>query len=506
MGRRIGIRRLLRHLYPEGNLGEQTLFSSVWVFATQFINRGLTLLMFVVLGRLLGPAPIGVYGIAIVLIVAMQSFTDHGINAALIQRREEDVNEALHTLFSVEIVRGLFIGSVLYLGAPLLASFFAVPAVVDVLRVMALAPVIFAFKNPGILYFQKALEFHRKFVYQVASTVIQFVVAVVLGFYWRSIWALVAAYLALNLAQTVLSYVVHEFRPRPTLDVSLLRTLLGYGKWITASSYLYFFFDRGDDLVVGWLLASTALGYYQMAYRMANAPASEISGTLSGVLFPTFSRLQDDEAALREAFYKSFQLTLFVAFPMTFGIVAVAPAFVRAFLGAAWIPMTTTLQLLAVFGLQMAIGPPIGSLWKAVGRPDFSTKLMLVRVLLMAILLVPATRAFGIEGTATTILLIGVVAILPLDAYLVVEHTVETSYRRFFSEIAYPLAAGSLMFGVILAVRETVAFPGPAVELVVLVAAGVLAYALAVGLLVWLLHWDISRNVRWMLTLAARRT
>ena len=497
-------RRFARRLSPSGDLAERTLISGVWVFAMKVLNRGLQLVLFLVLGRLLGPAVLGLYGVAMIALAALSRFTEPGLSEALIQRREEDVDDLLHTAWGIEIVRGVFIAAILFVAAPFIGTFFDEPSATNVLRVMALSPLLLGIRNPGVIYFRKSLEFHKQFGYQVSGSVVQFAVGIGLGFYWRSIWALVVAYLAMDLTRTAVSYYAHGFRPRFELDLDVVRDLIGYGKWITGSTILYFFYDRGDDAVVGWLLASTALGWYQMAYRMANAPATEISGTLSNVLFPTFSRLQDDPVALREAFYRAFQITLFVAFPMSFGIVAVAPVFVRTFLGPDWIPMTTTLQLLAIFGLQMAIGPSLGSLWKAVGRPDFATKLSVVRVGLMAVLVVPATLAYGIEGTAAVLVFIGLVAILPIDAYLLVEHTLETTYRRFLSEIAYPFAASVAMFGVVFLVRETVTFTRPIVELVALVLVGVVAYGAAVSILILGMNWDITRNLRWVMSVASR--
>lgn len=149
----------------------------MWVSAMNVLDRVLKVVMFIVLARLLGPEAIGLMGIALLTISALLSLTNLGIDAALIQRVDDDVDDYLNTTFTLELLRGLLMSSILYLAAPSLASLFGEPAARDLIRAIALVPIFLALRNPAMVYFKKDLAFHKEFAYRVSGTTAYVVVA-----------------------------------------------------------------------------------------------------------------------------------------------------------------------------------------------------------------------------------------------------------------------------------------------------------------------------------------
>lgn len=487
----------LRKVTPSGSIAQRTAKSGVWVSVMNVSDRGLQLVVLIVLARLLSPRAFGLFGIALVALNATQNFTEIGLNAALIQQKTDNVDDYLNTVWVLEAARGAIVAAVAFLAAPLVASFFGEPHATDLLRVIALSPLLLGLRNPGIVYFQKGLEFHKQFAYQVSGSLLRLLVAVGYALVYANVWALVIGYIAADVTRLAASYAIHDYRPRFEFNLSHAKELIGYGKWITGSSILIFLYSEGDDVIVGWLLSASALAFYQLAYRIANAPATEIANSISSVTFPLFSKLQDDTEGLKEAFFKSMQITMFVAFPVTFGIAAVAPTFVEAFLGEKWLPIVTTMQLLVIWGLTRAIGETCGSIWKAVGRPDYLTKLPVIRVGLLAIFIYPVTTRFGIEGTALLIVAISVLVMLPINVYITVD-MVDTTYRRFARELGFPFAASAAMGLAVVLVRENAGVRSPIVEFVLLVAVGIVAYVIATAVLELLFGWGVLKNVRFI--------
>lgn len=487
---------VLERLTPGGSLAERTVKSGVWVTLMNVSDRALQLVVLVVLARLLGPEAIGLFGIALLALGTMEKFTDIGLNAALIQRRADNIDEYLNTVWVLEAARGALITAVAFLVAPYVASFFGEPQATDLLRVVALSPLLLGLRNPGIVYFRKDLQFHKQFAYQVSGSVFRVIVAIGYALVFGTVWALVFGYLVADVTRLLVSYLIDDYRPRIDFDLSRAKELIRYGKWITGSSIIIFLYSQGDDAFVGWLLTATALGYYQLAYRISNAPATEVASTITSVTFPLFSKLQADSTELTDGFFKSMNITMFVAFPLTFGIAAVAPTFTRAFLGAEWMPIVTTMQLLVIWGLTRAIGELYGSVWKALDRPDLLTKLPIIRVVLMAIFIYPATSMYGIEGTALVIVGSSVLVMLPIEIYLTIE-MLGASYRRLALELGYPFVASAVMALAVVAVGEAVSVQ-PIFQFVVMVLVGVVTYLIATVALESLFGWGIATNIRSM--------
>ena len=466
----------------------------MWAGGIKFSSRFLQILMLIILARLLAPRQFGLVGIALLSLSATKNFSQIGLKSALIQNRNENIDNYLDTAWCLEAARGAVIFGVMFVFAPLIAGVFEEPSATPLIRVIGLGPLLFGLRNPGVIYFQKDLEFHKEFVYNVSGGFVQFFVGVGYALVSPTVWALVFASLSRSFAKFALSYVLHDYRPWPAFEIDTARKLIDYGKWITASSIVGFIFSEGDDAFVGWFLSATALGFYQYAYRLADTPASEFSGIISKITFPAYSQLQGDIDELRKALIQTTRLTAFVAFPLAFGIALVTPSFVPVVLGAEWEPMIVTMQILALYGLMHAITRNFGAVWKALGRPDYIAKLGFLRVCCIALLIWPATARWGIEGTALVVVGVYIIPMLPIDVYLAAQ-IVNGRSMQLYSEYVYPFVAATVMFGS-LRYATSVTNLSPLVELVVLVPTGALLYFVAAYLLERQFDWGIERNLR----------
>ncbi|WP_458210698.1 lipopolysaccharide biosynthesis protein [Haladaptatus sp. NG-SE-30] len=471
-------RWLKRTLTPGGGVSERAVKSGIWASMANVVGRGLQLVKLVVLGTILPPTEFGLVAIALLALAAMNRSSKLGVQEALIQREEDDVDDYLDTAWTLETLRGVLLASITFLAAPTIAAFFDAPRAVDVVRAMALVPLVTGIQNPGIVYFRKDLTYHKEFVYLVGKAVVSVTVAIVMAYQLRNVWALVYGDIAGVVTATLLSYVLHDHRPRPQLNVGHTRELIGYGKWITASGLVVFLITEGDDVFVGWLLGTTALGLYQYAYKLSNAPATEVTKVLSNVIFPTYSKLQNDAANLRRAYFKTVQLTTFVSIPLGVGIVAVAPTFVRAFLGDEWVPAITVMQLLALWGLLRSIGATTGPLFQAVGKPDIPTKIQVGKLVIIALTIYPATAAYGIVGAGAVIVGNALLFSTPVSTYLGVR-VVGGSHRRFLRIVAYPLAASGVMYAAVLFVGMNSPVGGIP-KFVLMVVTGIVVYGAAI--------------------------
>lgn len=470
------VQYLKDNLVPSGGVRERTIKSSIWVVVMKVGGRTLQTVKLVVLANLLSPADFGLLGIAMLALAVLEQFSKLGIDTALIQRSEQNIDRYLNTAWTMQIARGVTIASVLYLLAPVVADFFGEPRTTDIIRVLALLPLIIGFRNPGIVYLEKNLEFHRRFLLALSGPVANVSLSITLAVMWESVWALVYGSIAGTVVTFLVSYYVHDFRPRPRFDRSKARELYGYGKWITGSAIVTFLIGQGDDAFVGWLLTATALGYYQMGYRLSNIAATEVASTISGVVFPAYSQLQEDKEKLRKACYMTVQFVAVLTFPMVAGIAVVAPVFVRAVLGEKWLPMVTTMQIIAFWGGLRALNRTIVPMFNALGRPDFSTKVQAGQLVLIAVTIYPATEAWGIAGTALSVVFSAFVT-TPLLVGLAVKQ-IDGDGREFARILFYPAIATILMCGGVWFSRDVLE-TAPLLELGVLVALGAGLYTVA---------------------------
>jgi len=400
---------MIDKLKSEENNSSRPLFhrvvkGGIWVFSLRIAERIFYLIRLIILARILAPHDFGLMGIALLTMATLETFSQTGFQAALIQKKE-DTKDYLNSAWTVMIIRGFILFMILYFIAPHVATFFREPQAKLIIQIIGLSILIHAFTNIGIVYFQKELEFNKQFVYQFFGTFTDFVVAVSAALIIRNVWAIVFGLLAGNCARLVMSYLIHPYRPQVSLDFSKVKELFGFGKWVLGSSVLVFLVTQGDSALVGKLLGAAVLGFYQMAYKISNTPTSEITNVISQVTFPAYSKLQDNLPKLTEAYLKVLQLISYLSFLIAGLIFALAPEFTRAFLGEKWMPMVPAMQVLAFAGLSRSIAATSGFIFYGVGKPKVDTKLQILRLFILALLIYPFTVKWGILGTSFVVFL-----------------------------------------------------------------------------------------------------
>jgi PST family polysaccharide transporter/lipopolysaccharide exporter len=470
------IRSLVLRLVPSGGIAEQTIKSGIWAAIINFSDRFLQLGMVIILARLLDPSDFGLLGIALLSVAVMRKFTKLGLNTALIQDEEENVDHYMNTVWMLQIARGLVIVGIAYVAAPYVAGFFDEPRTTDVLRVVALSPLLIGLRNPYIVYLRKNLEFHLEFVYRIAGTVMQVATGIALAVIFRNVWALVVGNLVGHVVRTLVSYLIASSRPRPAFDTQRARELVNYGKWITGLSVFGFLFGQGDDAFVGWLLGATALGFYQTAYRFSQSPSTEITNVISMTMLSSYSKIQNDLDTLRRTYFDVLSIVITFSAPVTVGIIVVAPDFVTLFLGRDWVPAIAVMQILAIWGYMRSLGATSGPLLKSIGRPDYNAKASFAKTVLLAILIYPATEFYGIVGTSVAVVLSAALTSEPYVAYSVLSE-LEASVKTLLWRISVPTAASLGMGATVVGVKVALPFGRSFPRFALLVAVGAASYA-----------------------------
>lgn len=486
------LRALYGRLTAGGSTKAQAVQSGIWVTGINVGDRLLQLLKVIILARLLSPEAFGLLGIALVTIAALRQFSTLGFDDALIQHEKDDVDAYLNTAWLIKIIRGAVIATIAFLTGPTIATFFGEPQAEPIIQILGFTPLILGLQNPAVMYFQKNLNFHREFVYQVGGRLIDLVVAVAIAVTLQTVWALPAGIIAMNLSKAVLSYGIHEYRPRIEFNLDHSREMFDFGKWMLVSSILVFIAGQGDDFFVGWYFTATTLGFYQIAYRISNAPATEVTQVISQVAFPVFSKVQNDIDQLREGYLRALQLSTAIAFPMAAGIVAVAPEFVYVVFGNEWNMMAPMMQLLAVWGGLRAFGANVGAVYKATGKPDIEVKIQVIKVIVGSILIYPAAELFGITGVIVLIISVATL-LLPIHQYMLAT-ILQSSATRLTTPIIYPLCGCVLMYLVV--TQLSASLPTNVVGLGLLISSGIVVYSLCLLVMDLLTPYDLREVVQ----------
>ncbi len=465
---------------PGQRLSQRIAFAGAWMLVSRLADRGLGIVRIIVLARLLSPEAFGLVSIGLIVIDLLNTFTNFGFYEALVQRKGE-IRDYLDTVWTMSVIRGLVLGGILFGIAPLVASYFNSPGAESLIKAMAAVLVIQGFFNSGLTYFRKEMAIQKQFIWSMSSTLTDLVVSVTAAYYLRNAWALVMGSVASYIVLVVVSFIMHPYRPKLRFEIQQAKEMLNFGGWallFTAANYI---FGNIDTIFVGRLLGVVAMGLITMAHRISSMMGVEIWILNSAVIFPSYSKLQDNQGSLRLAFLTSIEAIAFLTFPIAAGLYVLAPDFATVLLGQQWLEAVPPMQILGIAGAIFSIITTSGSLFYAINKPRTRFLIIMFANIITISLLYPLCREYGLFGAALAVLA-GNVSGLLLQTWALAR-IMKSGIKDLLRPLVFPLIV-SVIIGVSLKLTgQAFNQAGPG-ELAVALGIAVSVYA-ACSLLLW---------------------
>ena len=351
---------------PQMDVYSGVRWSALAAWGQQAVQFGIS----IVLARLLMPQDYGLLAMATVFVGFLGIFKTMGFGTVVIQRRQLSDNLLSSLFWLICAIAGLLAVAAAVAG-PLAARIYQEPRVMPVMAVLG---VTFLLSAPGMIpevLLIRQMRFGRVAIVELTSALAGGTVGIVLAVAGSGVWALVVAALSSTTISAALFYAFCGWRPRLTFHFWEVRTVFRFGANLTGFGMFNYFTRNADNLIIGVFLGAGPLGYYALAYNILLKPRHAVTGVLMRVVFPTFSRMQDDDERLKAAYLRACGAIAFVTFPMMFGLLAVASPFVQVVLGEKWLPAVPLICILAPLGALQSVWAPVGSLFIAKDRTDW---------------------------------------------------------------------------------------------------------------------------------------
>lgn len=344
-----------------------------WSAAASWGRQLIQFVTTIVLARILAPEYFGLLAMAQVFVGFASKFSTMGFSQVIVQRKQV-TDELLSSLFFVTLAVGCLITLILACVSPVFAWIYGNPEVTPIIAALSLTFILRAPCLVPAALLTRRLAFNRLAVIDVSIAILHAVAAITLAWFGWGVWALVWPTVADPLIRMPMLYIASGWRPQPLFRWIEVRSVMGFGANLTGYSIFNYFARNADNFIIGAFLGPIPLGYYSLAYGIMRRPRKAINSVLGRVLFPVFSRMQDDDARLKAAYLRTVGAIAFVTFPMMLGIVVVARPFVEVLLGERWLPAVPLIYVLAPLGLLLSISTPAGNLYLAKGRADWALR------------------------------------------------------------------------------------------------------------------------------------
>ena len=378
-----------------------------WRFLERCGAQGVTFIVSIVLARLLDPTVYGTVALVTIFTTIMQVFVDSGMGNALIQKKDaDDLDFSSVFYFNMAMCSVLYL--IMFFAAPLIASFYRMPELTAIVRVLSFVVVISGVKNVQQAYVSRHLMFKRFFFSTLGGTIGAAVIGIAMAYLGFGVWALVAQMLFNAAVDTTILWITVKWRPKKMFSFQRLKSLFSYGWKLLVSSLIDTVYNDLRQLIIGKKYSSGDLAYYNQGKKFPQLIVTNINTSIDSVLLPTMSKAQDDMAAVRSMTRRAIKTSTFLMMPAMIGLAVCAEPLVRLILTEKWLPCVLFLRIFCITYAFYPIHTANLNAIKAMGRSDLFLKLEIIKktVGIIAILITMwiSVQAMAYSFLVTTIL------------------------------------------------------------------------------------------------------
>ncbi|HBQ5443068.1 TPA: oligosaccharide flippase family protein, partial [Klebsiella pneumoniae] len=214
-------------------------------------------------------------------------------SAAVIQ--QPTVTEILKkTVFTLNVSFGVVVFFLVFFGAPLIASFFNEPLLINVLRLVAFSFPINSATAIHLSLLERDSNFSKIAIVEVASSVFALFIAILFSMNGAGVYSLVAQTLLYSIFSAFGFIFNSSWKIGFAFNYQEIKRIFSFTANLLGFNFLNFFSRNLDQVIIGKNFSAVILGHYSLAYRLMLFPIQNITFVLTRSLYPILSRLQDN--------------------------------------------------------------------------------------------------------------------------------------------------------------------------------------------------------------------
>ncbi|MFT6993296.1 MAG: O-antigen/teichoic acid export membrane protein [Maribacter sp.] len=372
------------------SLKDKAISSFNWTILDGLISQGFLFLIGILLARMLSPAEIGIIGILTVFLAISNIIVEAGFGSALI-RKTNVTDLDYNTVFYINLITSVVLYIILLLASGVIADFFNIPELNDILKVAGIVLVLNALSLIHKTQYTKFLKFKLQAIVSVSAAIVSGFCAILMAYYGFGIWSLVALVVIRPIVVCIAYWFTNTWRPKWVFSKDSFNELFEFGYKLLVANMINTVYHNAFYIIIGKVFSAIDLGYYTRAEQFKTPITSNITTAIQRISFPILSSIKEDKPKLKRAFTRFIRFAVFLNFPIMLGVVAFAEPMIIVLIGEKWRPSIFYLQLLCIPGMLYPLQILHLNLLLVLGHSNLNLKLEVIKkVILIPILIITA--------------------------------------------------------------------------------------------------------------------
>jgi O-antigen/teichoic acid export membrane protein len=459
---------------------EKAVSGVKWSAISQFGTQVVVMAGSVILARLLSPGDFGLMALLTVLAGFAGYFANFGFSTALIQQKEVTDAE-LSSVFWVNVLAGIILFFLFFLGAPRLAVFFKEPIIEPLTKVISVNFLLSSLSFIHYTLLNRRLAFKELAIVTFGAVVISYAGAIILAYKGFGVWSLLIQSLLSALALSVGYFYFSRWRPQFIFSKKSLHGLSKVGFQVFIISILDYVALNIDTLLIGKFINKRQLGEYGRSNAFLMLPVVNVTAVISRVILPSLAHIQDDKPRVAAIYFQAARFIAAITFPMMIGLAVVAHPFVLVIFGEQWLGMVPMLQCFSVLGILASLNSLHDPVIVSQGRTDLLFRLAPFEKGLL-ILAIFGGLYWGVFGIIICKMVANFILVIP--KVWIVGKAIEKRVGNIYANVS-PFLIMALSMGVVVFFAGKIMPPhlGVAVLLGAQVVSGIVSYGLFILIL-----------------------
>ena len=365
--------------------------SGLWFAGFRFITQSLSWVITVAIARILVPEDYGLMAMASILTGYVEIFSELGLGAAIIQKKDI-TNEELSSTFYFSMIIGAILSIVSFSLAYPTAWIFNEPRIIPITQLISVLFIIGALMIVPYNILSRDVKFKEIGIIQLVSVVVASRSMLMMAKAGFGVWTLINGTIIQRCITVTLTFLITKWHPRLHFHFKEAKPLLKFGINIAGSRSLFYLFQKSDRFIVGKMFNAQYLGYYSFAMQLASIPTDKIVSIVNQVSFPVFSRYQEDSARIQEMYLKTTKYISLLLAPLFFGGFFFGDEIILTLLGEKWIPIIFVFKLFCIAQFIISITAINSVIHSSQGRPHWAIYFHLSNTILMPVSIFIAAR------------------------------------------------------------------------------------------------------------------
>lgn len=388
-------------------------------FAWALLDRGGMLVFqfiaLIILSRLLTPYDFGIIGILMIFMNLSAMLIDSGMTGALIGKKEVS-NIDYSTLFIFNLVLSLFLYTILYLISPLVSSFYSIPELTYIIRILSLSII---FNAVGVIQFIKLTRAYRYKILAIitlTSQIFSVMIAIYMAKKGAGVLSLVALQVIPSFFNTLLLMGVNKYIPNIQFSKKSFKEQFNFGMPLLFSNILYVINNNIINSLIGKLFTPIQTGYYTQSSKLQNIPSGILDTVLDKVGFTILSK-EADISNMKMLSIKMNKYIYLIVFPIFFFIIMNSKTIFLFVLGEKWIDATWIFAILSYALIPITIKIVGRNIIKSCGKTKLILRMEIVNTFI-GIAILSITASISIKAIIIGILITSILVAITCLYYV----------------------------------------------------------------------------------------